>query len=178
VTNRLGPLLARLIVRGLPGPCQVLARAWAWLAAETSDLEEERPQLSSAKTRQAQTRHITLAVQRGWGRARVVEDDPCGLLSGAARSRTGCRPSCGGTAIAPRRHRQDTLPRLEHPLQLPRYARRSLLCARSPSLRHAQVGRQRRSVELSFGLRPVGALARRRKESPKKSVPRKDGGRQ
>jgi hypothetical protein len=39
MTNR---LLARLIVRRLPGPRELLVRAWAWLCAETDDLGEKQ----------------------------------------------------------------------------------------------------------------------------------------
>jgi hypothetical protein len=40
--NRLRTLLARLVVRWLPGLRELLVRAWAWLAAETDDLAERQ----------------------------------------------------------------------------------------------------------------------------------------
>jgi hypothetical protein len=42
VTNHLRTPLARLIVRWLPGPRELLVRAWAWLCAETDDLGEKQ----------------------------------------------------------------------------------------------------------------------------------------
>jgi hypothetical protein len=42
MTNHLRTFLARLAVRWLPGPRELLVRAWAWLCAETDDLSEKQ----------------------------------------------------------------------------------------------------------------------------------------
>jgi hypothetical protein len=42
ITNHLRTLLARLVVRWLPGPRSLLVRAWAWLCAETDNLGEKQ----------------------------------------------------------------------------------------------------------------------------------------